>query len=148
MATHSHSRFADFTHHTPSALSIKNLKEEILCSRFWVVNFDKSITTNLTTKRWVTEQKLPTNMTSITTNKIQSTMLCLEKIITTVVAGFLPNKPFLKDSFTKFGTAISYSEMLRAFVILYRKYVNNITKNLLIYGFSGAKTCLWYNYEE
>ena len=81
-------------------------------------------------------------MTPITTNKIQSTMLCLEKIITTVVAGFLPNNPFLKDSFTKFGTAISYSEMLRAFVILYQKYVNNITKNLLIYGFSGAKTCL------
>ena len=80
---------------------------------------------------------VPTKMTPITTSITQHTMF--RKDYYHRSWKIPPIKPFLKDSFIKFGTSSAYSEMLLTFVNFIPENVNSITKNLLIHGFSGAK---------
>ena len=168
MATRAHSRFC-WVSPSHAIKYMENLKEEILWSRFQIVGFPESIMTNLTTRQlsmdWIVQaisyraggrsqdpksrkikgksrakcSRVPTKMTPLTTSIVQHTMLRLGKII----------PPCLEDcsqSIHSWRIHLSRSDQgshtVRSYVlllILYRKYVNKIVKNLLIDNFSGAK---------
>ena len=136
---------------------IKNLKEEILWSRFQVDNFHKFIITNLTNKaarqlslskgqliswivqswiielqkRWeITESEMAEYLEQVRSkilkvankndtyhhddNPTHNAMF--RKDYTTIIGRLLPINPFLKDSFIRVGTDITYSEEVCAFI--------------------------------